>query len=358
VVLFGDEGAPIQCQPAPKYATNAFLFDPCKGWTPHAPVDGPPPRARSSAAYDRDADALFFYGGRFRAGSSGPYTNYGDLWRYDGGSGTWLQLDNGKGGPTARSNAAIGYRRQTQAVVLFGGNTSASGLQYSPQNDTWLYEIAQAKWVKLATKGQAPVPRLFHSAAVSDDGAFLVVVGGGGADALTGSFYDDTWLLNLDTLQWTKAAGPGPKARIKAGFAPAPATTKLWLFGGHDDGSVGNRNDLWIFDTATGGWQNVLEGDKGAGGDPNQTFKPANAFCDFPPDFMQIDKASPERREAMIFSADAKGDLWMFGGKSDCGVLRDVWRYDTAAKVWLNPDDTSIGWSCERYKKPCQTLCN
>lgn len=359
VVLYGDEGAPVQCQPAPKYATDAHAFNPCKGWEKLDTATLPPARARASSAYDRDNDALFYFGGRFRAGSSGPYTNYGDLWRFAGQTGQSTQLHDGKtGGPTARSNSAIGYRRQTQEVYAFGGNTSSSGLNYAPQNDTWVFDVSGAKWSKVATTGTPPLARLFHAGAVSDDGKFLVIFSGGGADALTGSFYPDTWALDLDTLKWKEITGKGPKARIKAGLAPAPNSPFIWMFGGHDDGAVGNRNDLWSLDPVAGKWVLRFGGDLGSDGTPDTFNAKANAFCDFPPDFMQIDKKSPERREGAIFSADKDGNLWLFGGKSDCGALRDVWKYNIVSTLWENLDDTSTGWSCDRYKKPCNTLCN
>lgn len=358
IVLYGDEGAPVQCQPAPKYAKDAYVFDPCKGWAPLTNAPMPPPRARAALAYDRDNDALWLYGGRFRAGSSGNYTNYGDLWRYGGADGQFLQVDDGKSGPAARSNACIGYHRQTQTIYVFGGNTSASGLNYAVQNDLWKYDPSGGGWSKLKPSGTPPAARLFHSCAITDDGKSMVVFGGGGADALTGSFYGDTSILDIDALKWSQVAGPGPKARIKAGMAPAHDSAHVWLFGGHDDGSVGNRNDLWSFSVEQKTWVARFKGDLGQGGDPDQINKSPNGFCDFPPDFMQLDKQSPERREAMGMTADAQGNLWVFGGKSDCGALRDVWKYDVVTTLWQNWDDTSTGWSCDRYKKPCQTLCN
>lgn len=358
LVLYGDEGAPLQCQSNPKYTTDAHVFDPCKGWEAPKSAAMPPPRARAALAYDRDQDALWVFGGRYRKANSGPYTNFNDLWRYGGADGQLLLIDEGKAGPSARSNSCLGYQRQTKKLWVFGGNSSTSGLQFTPLADLWSYDVNSAQWAKVSTTGKAPSARLFHSCAVSDDGKVLVVYGGGGVNAFQGPFYGDTFVLDLQSMAWSAIAGPAPMARIKAGMAPAPDSAEIWLFGGHDDGDVGNRNDLWLFDTASLGWKRVHKGDLGANDSPDVVNKPANAFCDFPPDFMRVDKASPERREAMGLTADAKGNLWMFGGKSDCGVLRDVWRYEPKAAQWVNLDDTTIGWSCDRYKKPCNTLCN
>ncbi|MSQ83102.1 MAG: hypothetical protein EXR77_09340 [Myxococcales bacterium] len=358
LVLYGDEGAPIQCNSNPKYVSDAHIFDPCKGWELPKSTQMPTPRARAASVYDRDHDSLWMFGGRFRQGSSGPYTNYSDLWVYSGGDGQFQLIDEGKTGPSARSNSCMGYQRQSTSLWLFGGNTSTNGLNFMPLADLWRFDAAAAQWSKVATKGTGPSPRLFHACAVGDDGKALVVYGGGGANAFIGPFYGDTFVLDLESLTWSTVQGPAPMARIKPGLAAAPNGSQIWLFGGHDDGAVGNRNDLWSFSLTTKAWTVQVLGDLGAAGNPDVVNKPANAFCDFPPDFMQLDKISPERREAMGFSADSKGNLWMFGGKSDCGVLRDVWKYDITTSKWENIDDTTTGWSCDRFKKPCSTLCN
>lgn len=355
LVLYGDEGAPIQCQPNPKLAKDAYLFNPCVGWSAVS-GDQPPPRARAASAQDLEGDALWIFGGRFRAGSSGAYTNYADLWRYDGPTKAWSLMADG-GGPKARSNAVMAWRKQTKTLYVHGGNTSTSGLTFAPMSDVWTYDVAAATWTQQKTTGGGPSARLFHAGAISDDGKYLVVFSGGGADAFQGPFYTDTWRLDLQTLAW-KQLGKGPMGRIKAGMTAVPGSPLLWLFGGHDDGAVGNRNDLWTLDPEGGQWAVVRPGDLGKGDDPDQILKPPPAFCDFPPDFMALDKDSPERREAFIFTADGHSALWLAGGKSDCGNLRDVWRYDLKTGIWAASDDTTTGWSCGRYKSPCQTLCN
>jgi hypothetical protein len=363
VVVFGDDGAPIQCQPNPKAVSDAWVLDPCVGWQAMT-GELPPPRARAASAVDPDNDQLWLYGGRYRSPTvaSGKYSVYGDLWRYDVKSGAWLFVHDGKSAaPQARSNTVLARRPGDGSLWLMGGNLSNDGLNFQPMNDVWRFAVGGGGWQKQQTQGTSPPVRLFHAGAITADGSSLVIVGGGGVGAFQGPFMQDAWRLDLDKLTWTplKATGSQPLGRIKAGLVAVPGVPRLLLFGGHDDGPVGNRNDLWWLDPQTGAWEVARIGDLGAGNDPDMPFKKANAFCDFPPDFTQVDKDSPERREAFLFAWDPGSQrAWLFGGKSDCGTLRDIWTLDPRTLKWESIDDTPKGWSCVRYQSPCNTLCN
>jgi len=359
-IVYGDDGVPVQCQPAPHATQDIWWFDPCKGWEAMT-GDAPPPRSRAASATDAKGHWLYVYGGRYRAASSGAYTVRGDLWRLDGKTGAWLELNDGAGGPAARSNAVLAVRPGDGTLLLHGGNTSSDGASFGPLGDVWTYQAAAGAWSKQPTTGTAPTARLFHAGAVTADDKYFVIYSGGGANAFQGPFMQDVWRLDLQTWDWKKIGGQGdvPMARIKAGLLAIPGHARLLMFGGHDDGPVGNRNDLWWLDPESGEFVAARIGDLGADNDPDMPFKQPNAFCDFPSDFTQIDKAAPERREAFLWDYDpATKKIWLFGGKSDCGDLRDVWTLDPATLAWEAVDDTPKGWSCERYLSPCSTLCN
>lgn len=357
-VLYGDDGVPQNCNPALKPTNDAWLFDPCTSWEQLSTTGLPDPRARGASAVDTQGGYLYAYGGRYRTASSGPYTIRKDLWRFDANDGKWLKLS--EQGPQGRSNTALAFRETDGTLWLFGGNSSNSGLNFGPLGDLWRYDPAGGVWKQISTTGAAPSPRLFHASAITSDGKYLVVFGGGGANAWVGPFYKDTYRLDLETLVWTqlKSGGQVPMGRIKHGMIAVPNDKRLLLFGGHDDGPVGNRNDLWWLDTETGAWERVKKGDLGQNDDPTVINKKSNAFCDFPPDFMKVDKTSPERREAFIWNYDiVTGKIWMFGGKGDCGPLHDVWTLDPKTLEWEVIENTTDGWSCERWQSPCNKLC-
>lgn len=359
-IVYGDDGVPVQCQPAPHATNDVWWFDPCKGWEAMGGTL-PPPRARASSASDAANGLLYLYGGRYRAASSGTYTVRGDLWRLDAKTGTWLELSDGAGGPVPRSNAVLALRPKSGTLLLHGGNSSSDGLSFGPLGDVWSYDPAAGAWAKQATTGTAPAARLFHAGTVTSDDKYLVLFGGGDANAFQGPFFRDVWRLDLSTWDWKKLTPTGlvPLGRIKSGLIAVPGEARLLLFGGHDDGPVGNRNDLWWLDPETGEFTAAHIGDLGENNDPDVPLKTPAAFCDFPPDFTAIDKTAPERREAFLWDYDPQTKkIWLFGGKSDCGDLRDVWTLDPATLTWETIDDTPKGWSCQRYLNPCSTLCN
>ena len=124
------------------------------------------------------------------------------------------------------------------------------------------------------------------------------------------------------------------------------------LFGGHDDQTLGNRNDSWSFNPTTNTWT-ALTGE--------DTFnRPANGFCDFPPDFTIVDRTLPERRNAHSFSWSNSCDRGlMFGGKTDCGAINDIWSY-SAEQGWVNKELATEGEVCRRWRSNpdnCANMC-
>ena len=198
-----------------------------------------------------------------------------------------------------------------------------------------------------ATDG--PGPRLFHAGAT--DGERLFVYGGGDENAFFGPFFGDLWSFDAESGQWTELhdgeTGKAPRARIQANLAYDAATNRVILFGGHDDGAMGNNNELWAFDLATEKWDLIRQGDV--------ENAPANGFCDFPVDFTEIDFEAPERRSQAAAALDPAGRLYVSGGKSDCGALDDVWAWTGAA--WDKRIDATSGLSCPRAYADCESLC-
>lgn len=357
-IFWGDQGVPKDCNPATSVSSDAWRFTPCVGWSPEAPDGLPPQRLRAASATDHDHDVLFVYGGRDKAKSG--YTVFGELWKLE--AGAWTLLHDGKNGPPKRSSTVLALQPGAQKLWLFGGNASADGLAFQPLADLWSYDLATNEWTQHKPP-KGPKAREFHAGAITNDGHSLVIVGGGDANAFTGPFLHDVWRLDLETLTWTQLpqVQPMPMARIRSGLLAIPGQDKLLYFGGHDDGAVGHRNDLWWLDPASGAWSVARKGDDGQGGDPdvpNDAPDP-KAFCTFAPDFTVVDAQSPERREGFLWDWDpGRKRVVLFGGKSDCGALRDVWTWDPATLHWAADDDTTTGWSCERYLSPCSTLCN
>ena len=70
-------------------------------------------------------------------------------------------------------------------------------------------------------------------------------------------------------------------------------------------------------------------GDTGAG-------QGCTRFCECPPDFVQVDINSPERRQYHMFEPiPDEHRAILFGGKGDCGYLDDTWSFSFEDDQWL-----------------------
>jgi hypothetical protein len=129
-------------------------------------------------------------------------------------------------------------------------------------------------------------------------------------------------------------------------------SSRLVVFGGHDDGPLGNQNDLYVLDLGAtpAAWTKLPHGDA--------QNKPATGQCSFPADFTTIDKGSPERRSAFVLAPRADGRAFvLYGGKSDCGLVGDAWWWADGSERWSVVQASPVGLSCLRTKDSCASLC-
>jgi hypothetical protein len=360
-VLFGgDTAVPICTQPpSHKFAGDTWLLDAgCGTWTQVMPATSPGTRARHSMVLDPKRGRALLFGGRTRTGASGPYTNFADVWAFDFATSQWAQINTTGMGPTPRSNSAAAV--VADKLVVFGGNTSTDGLNFSPTNDTYTLDLGSNAWTMLAPSGTLPAARLFHAMAADPVAHRVYVHAGGDAMAFIGPFFSDLWALDLDAMSWTdlkaKNGGEGT-GRIKLGLAAtqAAAGTALYAFAGHDDNAAEAdvRNDVLSVqpDGASPKWSVVRPGDV--------LNNPSTSQCVFPPDFFKEDMASPERRSDFAFGPRSDGAAFVvFGGSGDCGVLSDAWWFDTATGTWTPIRQSLVGLTCLRTgSTTCTSLC-
>ncbi|MBK7755471.1 MAG: hypothetical protein IPI35_03470 [Deltaproteobacteria bacterium] len=345
LVLFGgDQGVPVNCASQTEFVAETWAFHPdCDNF---APIVAEGPSARGRGAVAGDGTHLYAHGGRFRDGTSGAYTLHDDLWALDYATDTWTLL--AESGPGKRTNHVMVAARGQ--LFLYGGNSSTNGASFTPLSDLWSFDLTNKTWT-LLQEDAGPGERLFHSAAISPDERTLYVYGGGDERAFTGPFFGDLWALDLDSMTWTELSdgreSGAPAARIWAGLHGLDGQVLLWA--GHDDGKLGNTNELWTFDLGAGAWTSVTMGDTLNSG--------ANGFCDFPADFVTPDLDAPERRNAMVSALDGDGKLWTFGGKTDCGIINDVWSLELGSLAWSSRSKATTGEICQRAFAECETLC-
>ncbi|MGD8860700.1 MAG: kelch repeat-containing protein [Myxococcales bacterium] len=356
IVFGGTDTIPMACSfggPV-RFTGETWIYDDvCDAWT-HVDQEVPPSGRHMAALGDGN---MWVFGGRYRSedAASGPYEIYDDLFRFDVAARRWHEVEVSSERPPARVNGALVWDDARDRLWLAGGNTSGDGAVYEPRADLWSFEPEAGRWERHQPGGTLPPARLFHAGLYDAKRDALVIYGGadGSAFANTASYFGDLWSLDLATLRWTElhdGSGPAPDGRFWAGLVHDTETDTYLLFGGHDDQELGNRNDTWRYDPSEERWEQFDAGDRYR--------KPARDFCDFPPDFADIDDAMPERRNAHSLVWSPCGHALTFGGKTDCGSTDDVWRFD--GDGWIQRLQATEGEVCLRWRDDpdrCGDLC-
>ena len=358
VTFGGSFGVPQNCSSivSHTYESDTWIFDlGCSQWRS---VSGTAPagRTRHGAVHDSRGDRMLIYGGRSRAGASGPYTLYGDVHAFDLKTETWSELAT-TGAPPPRFNAATAYDSVNHRLLVFGGNTSSSGLVYTETNEVWALDLGSLAWTRLVATGDAPSPRFWVNGAFDAVRNWFVIYGGSNGNQAfsdTAVYEDDLWVLDLsqsppDWYLLGKSSPDQPEGRFWAGVAVDAERDRYLVFGGHDDKNLGNRNDLWALNVNGETWEVIRTGD---------TYNsPPTGFCQFPADFANIDDASPERRHAHVFAAGA-GLAVTTGGKTDCGNVDDIFALELATDTWQELLTATVGEACIRKGgTTCNDMC-
>ena len=173
---------------------------------------------------------------------------------------------------------------------------------------------------------------------------------GGGSDVPPHQgFYNDLWMYDPATREWTRLSGsvlvnrtgsygimgvadPSnvPGARVGAVTWTDPSGD-LWLFGGGGygilRGTAGELSDLWRYELATGEWTWV----SGNVGLYWSGFYGTRGVSD--------PSNKPGARQGAVSWTDTTGNLWLFGGDGydsagHSGWLNDLWKYDITSHEW------------------------
>jgi hypothetical protein len=350
VIFGGDEGMPQNCIPKPEYLSETWAFHPdcnnfsqiaTSGMVPHA-------RIRHASALDAARGQMLVYGGRHREAASGNYDLFTDVWALDLETDTWSELPSDDGPRPRVTHTMVVSGDQ---LLVYGGNSTSSSTSYLPVGDLWSYDLVDQSWTELDDDTDAG-ERLFHAATVSDDGGTMYVYGGADENALFGPFFTDLWAYDVGSQTWTELSDgteAAPLGRIMPSLLFDGARNRLLMWAGHDDGNLGNTNEVWAFELSDNSWSKLESGDSYQ--------NPAYGFCDFPADFVDVDIEAPERRYfgAATLSED---ELLIFGGKTDCGQSNDAWGWDLDQETWTERSGATFGEVCLRASAgDCESLC-
>jgi N-acetylneuraminic acid mutarotase len=324
------------------------------------------PGARYDAVGWTDAAGNFWLFGGHGSASTPGFGELNDLWKYSGGTWTWMSGSNasdqigtyGTQGTAAPGNipgardSSASWTDAAGNLWLFGGDGSVSAGQFGDFNDLWSYSVSEGMWTWIGgsnlpdqratygiqgTAARANIPGARDSAVswINATGNFWLFGGEGFTSTAESGFLNDLWKYNASAGEWTWISGansinqpgmygtlgiaaPGnvPGERIgAAGWTDAAGN--LWLFGGWNGPHL---NDLWKYSPSTDAWTWMggsdvggVEGTYGILG----TAAPLNI---------------PGGRLSALAWIDPTGSLWLFGGEgldsaAVRGDLNDLWKY-------------------------------
>jgi uncharacterized protein (TIGR03437 family) len=222
----------------------------------------------------------------------------------------WQNLTPSSGQtPAPRRDGETIYDPINRRIILFGGNSNNG-----PLNDIWEFDLGGKTWARLETKGAAPAPRFGFDAVYDPVGRQMVIYSGQGA-----GFFNDTWTLNLTTLEWKEvspaAENERPKKRYGSGAVFDPLARSLVSFAGFTS-EAGRFQDTQSFGLTTHTWTD---------------WTPAGN--------------KPQVRCLLTAALDPVGQRMIIYGGQRNGPLDDIWAFDLAARQWANltPADRPAG---------------
>jgi hypothetical protein len=134
------------------------------------------------------------------------------------------------------ANSSININKiKIKGLYIFGGKTEENG---GLSNDLWILMMGQKPltWMKPNITGKPPSPRYFHTMDYYEKANYLIVHGGRNDELSDTSALDDTFVLDLDNLEWVKVELYSNTIDFKVisryGHKSTIFSNKLIIFGG------------------------------------------------------------------------------------------------------------------------------
>ena len=197
--------------------------------------------------------------------------------------------------PEARRYGSAIYDPVGGQVIIFGGLGNGGFL-----NDAWAFDVNTEVWRRLATSDPAPEPRFGHNA-VYDPVGHQMVVWAGQQGSL---FFDDTWWLDLASLEWSNVSpATRPAARYGSAAIYDPVEGSLVQFAGFTQ-AASRFQDSQAFRIASTSWLDIT---------------PSGV--------------KPQVRCLHTAARDQSGRMIVYGGQR-FGALGDLWAFDIRSRSW------------------------
>ncbi|CAF1336824.1 unnamed protein product [Rotaria sordida] len=166
-------------------------------------------------------------------------------------------LANGPVGRTSPSN--VMYR---DSLVMYGGANHCGNFRPT-YNDTWLFNLTTLQWTRLLTINDPPLGRWGHFAWIDplfDSDSMLIFGGRHGEKYDLQAPFSDVWRLNLKTFIWSKLNDGIPGKTIMVGNNGAIATPEgkiFFLNSNRATSNVSAATEIWLYDVHTNTFTSV-----------------------------------------------------------------------------------------------------
>ena len=307
----------------------------------------PSPRGYVEMTYDSESEVIVLFGGQL-----------GDVRAQDPVSGeTWVfHIDDRRWeqrtpvpAPLPLVDANAAYDSLRDRVVLWGGGSA----DFDPMNEVWSYDANSDTWLFHEKASAMAPPARVGSEMVYDASADKLVVFGG-LDLGTGSYFAETWLLDMETESWTQVeSDETPRGRNFIGLAYDPNTERVYLWGG----SGSKDANIWELDTSARAWtqyestedaprpQYYLEVESvdeiGAllvfGGPQRPSMHVTWLFTPGSRTWEQIVGEGPGSRTRFAMAHAGSHGNFLFGGQPGSQQFQyenDMWRFDIESLTW------------------------
>ncbi len=231
---------------------DTWLYDiESNTWTMLHPSDKPTCRSDAAIAYDPENQAVVLFGGYEE-----PTGGTDDTWAYSFAEGNWVQMSPGNS-PLRQYGHHMMYDQVNSRLLMYPGlwkiTSGSTMLSHGYGDQVWEYDVVADDWTELSTTPK-PAGRYWFNLAYLEDGRLLMHGGSGGGD----SQRDDTWTYEYQSNTWTRIESPAsPPERACSSMAYDPVNGVVVLFGGSDHGADETYGDTWLLDLEAGQWTEV-----------------------------------------------------------------------------------------------------
>ncbi|TFK75923.1 hypothetical protein BDN72DRAFT_809719 [Pluteus cervinus] len=208
----------------------------------------------------------------------------------------------------------------------------------TPQNISTSTPIPPLQWINLSNlvQGSSPPPPLKDAAIGYDETSRSLIIFGGESES--GFVQSQTYLLNLDTLTWSKPSPPANLQRSPAARSAAIAGIDFAASNRHGFVVIGGKasdgtglGDVWEYDFINQFWSQVTISGTG----PSARWGAAGG----------IDFLTPPIQDPVV--PGPNNTFYLAGGFDGTNVipLSDVWRLNISGTLSSNlPDDSQGSW--------------